>query len=272
MKRNNSFKVLLVAAAMVLGTSACSTAAAPPSTPTTPDVPNSPAITQGAAPAHWSYEGATGPANWGELESEFAACSQGKSQSPIDIPAAGEKSASKIEFHYQPSALRILNNGHTVQANYDEGSYLEIDGVKYQVAQFHYHTPSEHDIDGKEFPGELHIVHKNSDRQLAVVGLMLKSGSANAAFEPFIKNLPPTETEEKDAGVQIDLASMLPTDHEMFQYDGSLTTPPCSESVSWMVMTTPVELSQAQLGALEGLFGNNDRPVQPLNGRLVEVG
>ncbi len=224
-----------------------------------------------AAPAHWTYEGEEGPGNWGAIDPAYATCGTGKSQSPIDISAPGEKDLTNISFHYQPSEVNILNNGHTAQVNYDAGSYIELDGVRYDVAQFHYHAPSEHTLNGKSFAAELHIVHKSADGKLAVVGLLLNEGAENAAFAPFINNLPAEKADAKDAGVKINAADFLPAVQTTFRYSGSLTTPPCSEGVSWLVMTTPVELSAAQLGALEGLFEGNNRPVQALNDRpLVE--
>lgn len=222
-------------------------------------------------PAHWTYEGEEGPAYWGEIDNTYATCGRGTSQSPIDISAPNEKDLSNISFHYQLSEVNILNNGHTVQVNYDAGSYIEVDGVRYDAAQFHYHAPSEHAIDGKLFAAELHIVHKSADGKLAVVGLMLNEGAENAAFAPFINNLPAEKADVKDAGVKINAADLLPAEQTTFRYSGSLTTPPCSEGVSWLVMTTPVELSAEQLSALDILFEDNNRPIQALNDRpLIE--
>ena len=218
-------------------------------------------------PAHWTYEGEEGPAHWGEIDPTYATCGTGASQSPIDISAPSEKDLANIVFHYQPSEVNILNNGHTVQVNYDEGSYIELDGIRYNVAQFHYHAPSEHAIDGKLFAAEIHIVHKDAKGQLAVVGIMLEEGAENAAFAPFISNLPTEKTDVKDAGVKINAADFLPAVQTTFRYSGSLTTPPCTEGVHWLVMTTPVELSTAQLSALDALFDDNNRPLQNLNGR-----
>jgi len=219
--------------------------------------------------AHWGYEGEEGPAHWGELDPAFEMCAKGKNQSPINISTPNEKDLANIAFHYQPSEVNILNNGHTVQVNYDTGSYIELDGVRYNVVQFHYHTPSEHEVEGNLFAGELHIVHQSADGKFAVVGLFLQEGAANAAFDPFINNLPAQETEVKDMGVKIDVMDLLPSIQTTYRYSGSLTTPPCSEGVSWMVMTTPVELSSAQLSKLESLFEANNRPVQPLNDRSL---
>ena len=221
---------------------------------------------------HWTYEGEEGPEHWGEINPDYAACGTGKSQSPIDVKAAEGDDLTNISFNYQPSEVNILNNGHTVQVNYDSGSYIELDGVRYDVAQFHYHAPSEHAVDGKLVAAELHIVHKNADGGLAVVGILLDEGAQNDAFQPFIENLPAEESEVSDAGVKINAADLLPVVQTTYRYSGSLTTPPCSEGVNWLLMTTPVEISTEQISALESLFDHgNNRPVQPLNDRpLVE--
>ncbi|MCB9111125.1 MAG: carbonic anhydrase family protein [Anaerolineales bacterium] len=235
-----------------------------------------PAATEQAShegsPPHWTYEGEEGPAHWGDLDASYAACGTGKSQSPIDVSTPAEEDLTNIAFHYQPSEVNILNNGHTVQVNYDAGSYIELDGVRYDVAQFHFHAPSEHAVDGKLFAAEIHIVHKSADGALAVVGILLDEGAQNDAFQPFIDNLPTEASDVKDAGVTINAADLLPAVQTTYRYSGSLTTPPCTEGVNWLVMTTPVQLSADQLSALESLFeGGNNRPVQPLNDRtLVE--
>jgi carbonic anhydrase len=221
-------------------------------------------------PPHWTYEGEEGPAHWGELDPTYALCGAGTHQSPIDVASAQEQDLANIVFHYQPSTENILNNGHTVQVNYDAGSYIELDGVRYDVLQFHYHAPSEHTIHGESFPAELHIVHKNADEILAVVGILLKEGAENSAYEPFLNNLPAEKTDAKDAGVKIDAAALLPSVQTTYRYSGSLTTPPCSEGVNWLLMTTPVEISADQLSKLEGLFEENNRPIQPLNDRSLE--
>jgi carbonic anhydrase len=243
---------------MLLLVSACTSGEAPISAPPSPT-------------AHWTYEGEEGPSHWGELDSTYELCGTGKSQSPIDLAAPSEQDLANIVFHYQPSAVNILNNGHTVQVNYDAGSYIELDSTRYDVAQFHYHAPSEHQIDGRSFAAELHLVHQSADGKLAVVGLLLQEGSANPAFDPFINNLPAETSDVKAAGVKINAMDFLPSIQTTHRYSGSLTTPPCSEGVNWLIMTTPVELSSAQLSKLESLFEGNNRPVQPLNDRsLIE--
>ena len=228
-----------------------------------------PQQTETASP-HWTYEGEEGPSHWGELDESYATCSVGKSQSPIDVLNPSEQDLTNISFHSQPSAVNILNNGHTVQVNYDPGSYIELDNTRYDLVQFHYHAPSEHTIDSESFPAELHIVHRSADGNLAVVGILLKEGTENVAYQPFIGNLPVEKTDPKDAGVKINAIDLLPSVQTTFRYSGSLTTPPCTEGVNWLLMTTPVEISAQQLTALDSLFeAGNNRPVQPINDRTL---
>lgn len=216
---------------------------------------------------HWTYEGEEGPQHWGEIDPSYAICGTGENQSPIDISKPIEKDLVNISFHYQPSEVNILNNGHTAQVNYDTGSYIELDGTRYDVVQFHYHAPSEHHIDGQAFAAEIHIVHKNAEGKLAVIGILLQQGTENAAFDPFVNNLPAEKTDAKDAGSKVNAADFLPAEQTTFRYSGSLTTPPCSEGVSWLVMTSPVEVSAVQLEKLLTVFEGNNRPLQALNER-----
>src|SRR5690349_17011208 len=234
--KENQMKQRLVffSLVMLLVVSACTPGKVPASTPL-------------ASTAHWAYEGEEGPSHWGELDPTYEMCGTGKSQSPIDIASPNEQDLANIVFHYQPSEVNILNNGHTVQVNYDAGSYIELDGVRYDVVQFHSHAPSEHEVDGKVFAAELHIVHKSADGKLAVIGLLLQEGSPNAALDPFIDNLPAEKSDVKDMGIKLNVMDFLPDIQTTYRYSGSLTTPPCSEGVSWLVMTTPVALASAQL-------------------------
>ena len=221
---------------------------------------------------HWSYEGDTGPEHWGELSPDFAACSQGVEQSPVDIPANAPDNPANIGFKYQPSAVNIFNNGHTVQVNYDQGSSIVLDGTTYDLVQFHFHAASEHEIGGAHDPMELHLVHKNAQGGLAVIGILLKAGAENPAYAPVLQNLPPQESQPTPvAGATVDANALLPAQRDYWRYNGSLTTPPCSEGVKWLVMSTPVELSEAQIAAFTTIFQNNERPVQPLNARTFLV-
>ena len=221
---------------------------------------------------HWSYEGDTGPEHWGELSPDYAACSQGVEQSPVDIPTSAPVNPANLAFKYQPSAVNIFNNGHTVQVNYDQGSSIVLDGVTYNLVQFHFHAASEHEIGGVQDPMELHLVHKNAQGGLAVIGILLKAGAENPAYAPVLQNLPPQESQPTPvAGATVDANTLLPAQRGYWRYNGSLTTPPCTEGVKWLVMSTPVELSEAQIAAFTTIFKNNERPVQPLNARTFLV-
>ncbi len=221
-----------------------------------------------SGPVHWSYEGEEGPEHWGELSHDFAACSEGVEQSPIDIPATASVTPADIGFNYQPSALSILNNGHTIQANYDQGSSIEVEGKTYNLLQFHFHALSEHTLAGNHSSMEMHLVHQSDDGNFAVVGVMLNPGSENAAYTPVWDNVPAQESEaETISGVTVNAADLLPHDRGYYRYNGSFTTPPCTEGVKWFVMSTPVELSAAQGAAFEQIYDANYRPVQPFNDR-----
>lgn len=219
---------------------------------------------------HWSYKGEGEPGKWGSLKSEYATCGTGKEQSPIDIASEGAKTgpAAPIEFNYGKSTLNIVNNGHTIQVNYDAGSTATIRGKKYDLLQFHFHSPSEHMIDGKPANLVAHLVHKAEDGQLAVVGVLFNKGTENAALQAIWDKMPISEGKVSDAA-EIDVNAFLPEDKSYFHYMGSLTTPPCSENVNWNVMKNPVSVSDAQTNAFAAIFPLSVRPVQPLNTREV---
>lgn len=222
------------------------------------------------ATVHWTYEGEEGPENWGELSGSFASCASGQEQSPIDVAQPAGQDLANPTFSYQTSPIKIEHNGHTVQLHYAKGSFMEINGERYELKQFHYHAPSEHSLNNELFPAEFHLVHQNTAGQYAVVGILLREGAENPAYQPFIAHLPAEKSAATTVDGQINALELLPTTHTTFRYPGSLTTPPCTEGVSWFLMTTPIELSLDQLTALESLFeeGNN-RPVQPIFNRAV---
>lgn len=223
--------------------------------------------------AHWSYEGETGPDRWGDLKGEFELCKKGKGQSPVDLAGGAESRLDSLEFAYKDSPLRIVNNGHTVQVNYEPGSSVKIGGREYRLAQFHFHAPSEHWAAGKAFDMELHLVHKNDKGELAVVGVFIKKGKTHSALEKIWGHLP--DEVDKEAVVKtvsINARDLLPAAGTRFSYSGSLTTPPCSEGVSWHVLSTPVEVSGEQIEAFKKRVHFNARPVNPLNQRKVLLG
>lgn len=220
-------------------------------------------------PAHFGYEGEVAAEHWAELSPAYATCEEGMEQSPIDLgPAVALLSDPALEFDYQSTPLVIFNNGHTVQVNYEEGSTLTVDGHTWEALQFHFHAHSEHTIEGGSMPLELHIVHRDSEGGLAVVGVFIAEGASNAALAAVFEHLPAEKGEpEEVAGVEINAADLLPVDLSAWRYDGSLTTPPCSEGVRWHVLSEPIEASPAQIAAFEAIVSDNFRPVQPLNDR-----
>ena len=219
---------------------------------------------------HWGYIGEEGAENWSKLSPEFSSCELGIAQSPINIESPIEAKLNELEFDYQNSPLRIINNGHTIQVNYQSGSVLKLDGESYELVQFHFHHPSEHKVNDQNFPMELHLVHQNKKGSLAVVGVFLKQGEANKALEAIWKVLPDKQgKEQRIPNVEINASELLPTDQEFYRYYGSLTTPPCSETVNWIVYQQPIEVSVAQVEKFSKLFPINARPVQNLNRRFL---
>lgn len=227
------------------------------------------AATEHVAP-HWGYTGDIGPEYWGELNPEYILCKTGESQSPINIDQVNELDLANIDFSYQPSPLTIVNNGHTVEVVYAEGSSIELDGERYNLEQFHFHSPSEHEVDDQLAVLELHLVHKTESGKIAVVGILFKEGAENAALGPVWAHLPTEPGAAQTFAAEIDAATLLPADHTSFRYAGSLTTPPCSEGVSWLVMTEAEEISPEQLSQFTAIYDGNNRPVQPLNGREIQ--
>jgi carbonic anhydrase len=220
---------------------------------------------------HWSYEGETGPESWGQLDPSYVACADGSAQTPIDIVDPNPVNLADPVFTYTPGIVTIHNNGHTVQADATPGGVLRVDSREFPLVQLHFHAPSEHTINGESVPVEMHFVHKTATDEIAVVGVMVsQSDSDNAAWTPFVDAL---GVEEGDADVEatFDWRAMLPASGSTIRYAGSLTTPPCTEGVQWFIMADPVELSAAQISAFEAAHLGNNRPVQPLNGRDIEL-
>jgi carbonic anhydrase len=220
--------------------------------------------------AHWSYAGADGPEGWGQMKPEFAKCSTGLRQSPIDIRDGIKVSLDAVAFDYKPSAFRVLDNGHTVQVNVGPGNSIEVMGRRYELQQFHFHRPSEERIDGKQFDMVVHLVHKDLEGRLAVVAVLLERGSALPIVQSVWNNLPLEKGDEVAAKLPLDLGALLPAERSYFTYMGSLTTPPCSEGVLWMVMKHPVQVSVEQIGIFSRLYPMNARPVQAASGRLIK--
>jgi carbonic anhydrase len=221
---------------------------------------------------HWTYEGEEGPANWGDLDQTYATCKIGHEQSPIDIQNAQEAPLEPIQFEYKASPLKVMDNGHTVVVNYAPGSFITVAGHRYELKQFHFHHPSEEKINGKGFPLVIHMVHADADGKLAVVGVLLDPGAAQATVQAIWDHLPKEKKVEAAAeGVTVNAADLLPANRGYYTFMGSLTTPPCSENVTWFVMKTPGSVSEAQVETFSQIYPMNARPTQPVGNRTIKV-
>jgi carbonic anhydrase len=220
---------------------------------------------------HWSYAGAAGPQAWGTLKPEFAKCSSGSRQSPIDIRDGFGVDLDPVEFDYRPSGFTVIDNGHTVQVNVGSGNSIQVMGRRYELVQFHFHRPSEERINGRVFDMVAHLVHQDVEGRLAVVAVLLDRGSAHPAVQSVWNNLPLEKGEPMPARSSLDLNALLPKDRRYYTYMGSLTTPPCSEGVLWMVMQQPVTISPEQIDIFARLYPMNARPIQSANGRMIKA-
>lgn len=220
---------------------------------------------------HWSYEGEGGPANWGKLEGKYATCATGKRQSPIDIRDGIKVDLEPIVFDYKWAQFSIIDNGHTVQVNIGEGNTITVMGRTYQLVQFHFHRPAEEKIRGKTYDMVAHLVHKDDEGRLAVIAVLMNKGGAEQQLIQALWNHMPLEAnQEVVPGATIDLNRILPVERAYYTYMGSLTTPPCTEDVLWMVFKQPIMVSDQQVAIFSRLYKNNARPVQPTNERLVK--
>lgn len=230
------------------------------------DDPHGPA----AVHAHWAYDGADGPGKWAGLSPDYVTCAKGTRQSPIDIRDGIRVDLPPITFDYQPSNFRIIDNGHTIQAAV-RGSRIVLIGKTYDLVQFHFHRPSEERINGRVYDMVVHLVHKSADDKVAVVAVPLTIGYENPLIQTLWNYLPlETNDEVAPADVLIDLTQLLPYSRSYYTYIGSLTTPPCSEGVTWLVLKEPVNVSAEQVSIFARLYRNNARPIQPSNGRLIK--
>ncbi len=231
----------------------------------------------GDVAVHWGYDGHEAPAQWASLSPAYAECARGTRQSPVDLPvAAGTgmavQPAVRMEVFHHAHALDIANNGHTVEVTYDDGDRLVIDDTVYRLAQYHFHAPSEHTFGGQHFPLELHLVHRATDGRLAVLGIMLENGPHSAPYDTVLEHLPQAPGVKTHLQqVDIDIDALLPASRSAFTYVGSLTTPPCSEGVRWMVLRTAVGIDAGQISRLTDVLHHNSRPTQDLHGRHVQA-
>jgi carbonic anhydrase len=229
------------------------------------------------AEVHWGYVGAEGPEHWADLSPEFAPCREGVEQSPIDLTAAMPTTETGIErrvgettltLEQRARVMDLVDNGHTIQVTNDVPLALDMEGVHYEMAQFHFHAPSEHTIDGEYAPLEVHMVHKSADGQLAVIGVLVEEGEHDPLWDPIIGNLPEGPGDQKHLeDLALDMNELRPLPKRYYRYQGSLTTPPCSEGVQWIVMAEKRQISPEQMAAMVSHLHDNNRPVQPLGDR-----
>jgi carbonic anhydrase len=220
----------------------------------------------------WSYTGPNGPPKWGKLEKDYAACAAGKEQSPIDIPDANARKGDlpPLLFNYKPSPLKIEDNGHTIQVNYAPGSFLTVEGKRYELVEFDFHKPSEFKVSGKGQEMAVHLVHRDKDGKLAIVAIFLDQGKENPLVKTLWNNLPQTKGKENVvAGAEINAVGLLPQNKDYYTFKGSLTTPPCTENIAWYVLKTPVQISADEIARFARYYPMNARPVQPLNDRDI---
>jgi carbonic anhydrase len=230
-----------------------------------------PSMASEAAP-HWTYEGEEGPEHWGELAEEYRMCAEGKNQSPIDLVADVHTELPELEFEYYSTTVDEINNGHTIQQNIKPGSFLRIPGrgVVSELKQFHFHSPSEHRVNGHSYAMEMHFVHADEDGSLTVVGVLVEEGEEHPVLKKLWAFMPENVGDTNVKPIGIEDTNLLPPTRDYFIYGGSLTTPPCSEGVKWVVLKTPVEVSAEQIAIFKERVGPaTNRPVQPHNARLI---
>jgi carbonic anhydrase len=219
---------------------------------------------------HWAYDGEFGPANWGKINSKWAQCGAGGRQSPIDIRDGMKVELEKLAFDYKPSSFSVIDTGHTIQVNVAGGNYLTVQNRAYELLQFHFHRPSEERINGKSFEMVVHLVHKDVEGKLAVLAVLLERGAAQNMIQTVWNNLPLEKNDTVQPSVVLDVADVLPERRDYYTYMGSLTTPPCTEGVLWLVMKQPMQASPQQMAIFSRLYPFNARPVQANSGRVVK--
>lgn len=228
------------------------------------------ATSHAAGKGKWSYSGETGPKHWGSLHASFSACAEGKNQSPINLTRVIKSELTPITFSYKPGGREVLNNGHTIQVNYAPGSSITVDGKSFELKQFHFHAPSENTIEGHSYPLEGHFVHADAKGNLAVVAVMYSIESSLAELDKAWKHMPMKAGEKKALPTPVNANALLPKKRGYYRFNGSLTTPPCSEGVRWLVLDTYKEIGGAQVDAFKKVMHHhNNRPVQPINARTI---
>lgn len=222
--------------------------------------------------SHWGYEGEGSPEHWGALSEEYKTCQTGRNQSPINIDTALTAHLSPLSVHYTDGPVTLINNGHTIQAGLKASTddTVGIDGTPFTLQQFHFHAPSENTIHGKHYAMEAHLVHKDAKGDVAVVAVMFDVGTENAELNKLWTVMPEKAEQNINVTTQMDLNALLPVDKTYWRFSGSLTTPPCTEGVTWIILKHPMTLSETQLKKFtRTMHHDNNRPAQPLNGRVI---
>ena len=219
---------------------------------------------------HWSYTGHEGSEYWGTLNPKYSTCDKGVNQSPINLTEFIDSDLPSIGLTYKLGGHEILNNGHTIQVNYQSGSKLDVNGHIYELKQFHFHSPSENHINGKSYPMEVHLVHADTDDNLAVIAVMFEEGSENKTVKEIWRTMPEVAGNKKGLPSIVSVDRLLPVNQEYYRFNGSLTTPPCSEGVLWLVMKQPIAVSKEQITQFTDVMHQpTNRPIQPVNARPI---
>jgi carbonic anhydrase len=219
---------------------------------------------------HWSYEGESGPAQWSKLNTAWAKCGTGTRQSPIDIRDGIRVELEPVAFDYKPSSFSVVDNGHTVQVTLSGGNYITVNNRMYELVQFHFHRPSEERVNGRGFEMVAHLVHRDAEGKLAVIAVLIERGRAQQLIQTVWNNLPLEKLESASPNIVIDMNDLLPRRRDYYTFMGSLTTPPCTEGVLWMVMKEPIQASTDQMALFARLYPLNARPVQSSAGRVIK--
>jgi carbonic anhydrase len=223
----------------------------------------------GAESHHWTYGGETGPDKWGSLDAANAMCSTGSQESPVDIVGTIGARLPPLNIRWPTRPDTIVNNGHTIQLNFAKGDTLKVGEQSYALTQFHFHHPSEHLVGGKAFAMEAHFVHAAEGGAIAVIGVLISPGKSNTVFNKIVSTMPAEEGPPVEADHAIDPNRLLPAGRAYYRYEGSLTTPPCSETVDWFVLAEKLEVAEADIDRFAKLYPMNARPVQKRDRRFI---
>ena len=219
--------------------------------------------------AQWEYEGELGQKNWSKLDERFAICKDGLNQSPVDITTAIKADLIPLIFEEKSKATTFTNNGNFLKVDFQGGNHVYIDNIKYILNEINFHAPSENKIDGESFPMEAQLVHRDSKNNIAIVSIFFEEGSDNFVLNRLLRNLPENKNETQDIKSEVFAYEILPSLREYYRFNGSLTTPPCTEGVKWIIMKTTVELSKSQLNDFTKVIPNNARDIQEINARII---